>query len=286
MRKLNLEQGSEEWLNWRRGLLTATDAAMLLGVSPYVTTYKGWQRKIGDAPEQAVNSAMLRGQRDEPRAREMFISQYGINMVSCCIESDTFNFIGASLDGLSDCGKYILEVKSQRPVDKVPELHMCQIQHQFLSVDNNAEKCFYVTIWEDKIYVIEVYQDPEWQKDYLPKAKEFWKKVVFKEAPEMTNKDYKDMNTSPEWETLASEYRKINQQIKSLEELKDSYKKELIKLCGEDSCIGSGIKIMKKFSKGRIDYEQACNELNIRDDQLEYYRKKGSESWAIMVDRK
>lgn len=286
MRKVHFEQGSDEWLNWRRGLLTATDAAMLLGVSPYCTPYKGWQRKIGDAPEQAMNSAMQRGHDDEPIARALFIQEYGINMHPCCVESEKNNFIGASLDGISDCGRFILEVKSQRPVDQVPEMHMCQMQHQFLSTDNEAEKCFYVSHWQGVNKTFEVYPDSEWQKAYLPQAKEFWKGVVFREPPAMTNKDYRDMNAATGWYSYACEYKRLCAEIKALEELKDSYKKELIKLCGEDSCFGAGIKVMKKFSKGRIDYKEACDVLNIRDDQLEQFRKEGSSTWAIMIDTK
>ena len=286
MRKVIFEQGSDEWLNWRRGLLTATDAAMLLGLSPYCTAYKGWQRKVGDAPEQKMNPAMQRGHDDEPIARALFVQEYGINMEPCCVESEIYNFIGASLDGISDCGKYILEVKSQRPVSQVPELHMCQMQHQFLSTDSTAEICFYVSHWQGENITFEVRPDLEWQKAYLPKAKEFWKQVVFREPPEMTNKDYKSMVQSSEWYCYAKEYKRICEEIKTLEEVKDSYKKELITLCGEDSCFGAGIKVMKKFSKGRIDYKEACDVLNVRDDMLEQFRKSGSSSWAITVDPK
>ena len=98
MRRVEFDQGSSEWLQWRKGLLTATDAPMLMRASPYATPYQGWQRKTGHAQEQQENEAMRRGKRDEPIAREWFIKEYGIHMESCCIESYTYNFIGASLD--------------------------------------------------------------------------------------------------------------------------------------------------------------------------------------------
>lgn len=290
MRKIPLEQGSEAWLNWRKSLLTATDAAMLMGRSPYCTPFKGWQRKIGDAPEQVVTSAMLRGQDDEPRARAMFIKQYGIHMTPCCIESELYNYLGASLDGISDCGRYILEIKSQ-PIERVkaegiPEFHLDQMQEQLLCTDNIAEMCFYCTIWGDEIYVLEVYPDTKWKENFIPQAKEFWKLCVFKEPPALTNKDYKEMNDNATWNSFATEYAKLAIQIKELEDIKDRYKEELIKLSGGDSCMGAGIKLMKKFIKGRIDYKEACDVLNVRDDQLEQFRKKGSESWAITLDSK
>ncbi len=188
MRKVEFEQGSPEWLEWRRGLLTATDAAMLLGLSPYVTPYQGWQRKKGLIPEQVSNAAMERGHRDEPIARDLFIKEYGINMTPCCVESDEFNFIGSSLDGLSDCGRYILEVKSQRPVERIPDLHMMQMQHQMISTDNLVEKAFYVSHWDGKNTTFEAYPDPEWKKMYIPKAREYWKGVIFYDPPPLMSK--------------------------------------------------------------------------------------------------
>lgn len=289
MRKIYLEQGSEKWLDWRKTFLTATDAAIILGNSPYATPFKGWQRKVGQAPEQFVNNAMLRGQRDEPIARQIFIEQYGINMIPYCIESEIYNFLAASLDGISDCGKYILEIKSQRieeiRANGVPNFHMDQMQHQMLCADNTIEKCFYVSIWDNEIYVIEVFPDLEWKKKYIPKAKDFWRSIVFFEPPQMNHKDYRNMNDITEFNEVANEYKKICDQLDSLEEMKQFYKKELIRICGEDSGMGAGLKVIKKFSKGRIDYKEVCSSFSLNENELEKFRKDKSESWAILVDK-
>lgn len=287
MRRVELEQGSKEWLDWRKERLTATDAAALLGVSPYVTPFKCWERKVGQAPEQVVTSAMLRGLRDEPRARKMFIDMYGINMTPCCIESAEYDFLGASLDGISDCGRYILEVKSQQllPIKTfgVPEFHMPQMQHQMMC-DKKIEKCFYVSIWENEIVVIEVLPDLNWRKEYLPKAIDFWKGVLLFDPPSLSNRDYVDMSGKGQWNTLAREYREINEQIKSLEDQRCSLKKQLITICGENSCTGYGIKVLKKTIKGRIDYDKAFEAFQIEEGRLAEFRKPSSSSWMITID--
>lgn len=288
MRKVNFDQGSNEWLNWRRGLLTATDAATLLGVSPYCTPYKGWQRKIGDIPEQSMNAAMQRGIDDEPIARNLFIQEYGINMTPCCIESDSYNFIGSSLDGLSDCGEFILEVKSQRPIDKIPEFHMCQMQHQILSTDGKAKKAFYVSHWQGENRVFEVLPDLNWQKEYISKAKSFWEKVVFRDPPDFCEKDYQDRSNDASWAFWANEcknscmqIKELEKNIKDLQKYKDLCKENLVTICNGESSFGSGIKLLKRHSKGRVDYEMA-----LKDNQIdpEKYRKNSSSSWVIMLD--
>lgn len=286
MRKIELDQGTDDWLAWRRSLLTATDAAILLGLSPYCTPYKGWQRKLGDIPEQEVTEAMLRGIREEPKACAMFIEQTGMNMTPCCVQSEYFPFIGASLDGLSDCGQYILEIKSQRPVNKIPDFHNMQMQHQFLSTDNTVKKGFYVSIWEDTIYPIEINPDMEWMQEYLYKAKDFWRMVALREAPPLMAKDYKDMKNNGTWQAYANEYITTCNQIKHLEMIKDSYKTELIKLCEDENCSGHGIKVMKRKVKGRIEVDELVKELSIPEQTVERYRKADSTSWAIMLDGK
>lgn len=289
MRKVDYPQGSPEWLDWRKNRITATDAATLLGVNPYCTPYKLWQRKTGQAEEQAVNSAMLRGQRDEPIARDLFIKESKINMTPCCIESEYNPFLGASLDGISDCGRYLLEIKSQ-PIDRVkkegiPEYHMCQMQHQLLCTEPMAKICFYVSIWDGEIHVQEVYPDTKWMKEYIPKANEFWKKIVFFEAPPLSKGDYRDMSDDNLWYNLASQYRTLNDRIKSMEAAKEDIKNRLVSMCQNENGAGSGIKVIKKQSKGRIDYPTLIESLDINEAILEQYRGKSTESWTVMLDK-
>ena len=44
---IELEQGSPEWLSWRRTVITATDASVIMGNNPWETPYSCWQRKLG-----------------------------------------------------------------------------------------------------------------------------------------------------------------------------------------------------------------------------------------------
>lgn len=281
MRKIELEQGSSDWLAWRKGLITATEAGSILGINPYCTIYKSWQRKVGLIPEQKETEPMRRGKRDEPIARDLFIKQYGIDMIPCCVESDKYNFIGASLDGLSPCGKYLLEIKSQQlhPRD-MPEYHYAQMQHQMLCDDEDKiERCFYVCHWAGENTITEVLPDMEWRKNYLEKAAEYWKCVVFFEAPEMKTGDYKSRECDLAWTSSALQYRRICAQIKELEDQKEAFRKDLIALSGNENSFGSGVKVMQNVVKGRIDYELIQDLKNI---DLEQYRKPRTISWKIM----
>ncbi len=287
MKIIELEQGSEAWLSWRKTVITATDCPAILGSSPWSTAYKVWQRKLGLVDEQKSNAAMERGKRLEPIIRKRFIKNFGVNMTPVVVESSEYEFLGASLDGLSDCGKYILEIKTggnklhEMALDGViPTYYMAQIQQQLLVT--GADKCFYFVGGEDEgtDIGIEVYPHAEFAKSYIPVARAFWKCVAFNEPPALQDSDYKDMSPEPQWKMYAEQYRNVSEQIKNLEEIKDSYRKELLKLCGDQSCSGQGLKVMKSTMRGRVDYD-VIPELQGID--LDKYRKGSITSWKVFM---
>jgi putative phage-type endonuclease len=287
MKVIKLEQGSQEWLSWRKTVITATDCPAILGSSPWSTAYKCWQKKLDLIPEQKTNDAMERGKRLEPFIRDRFIKKFGINMTPIVVESSEYEFLGASLDGLSDCGKYILEIKTgghklyQMAKDGVvPQYYLDQMQHQLLVT--GAEKCFYQVGSEDetKDIIIDVYPQADFAKNFIPVARAFLKCIAFNEPPALQDSDYKNMSDEPAWKGYAREYRKLNDQIKNLEEIKESYRKELLKLCGDQNCSGEGLRVMKTTMRGRVDYD-AIPELQGID--VDKYRKNSTSSWKIMV---
>lgn len=292
MRFVELEQGTQEWLSWRRGLLTASDAASILGKSPYCTAYQCWQRKLGLIPEQTKTPAMQRGINDEPIARAMFNEFYGYDMQPAIIQNEDKPFIGASLDGICKDpewpGYFIgLEIKSQN-IEKIkdegiPEFHYAQLQHQFLASGGLMDYIYYVSYQNGQIYDIKVQFDNHWICDYAEKAKEFWGKVVKCEAPDLSEKDYKDMSGNHEWRAFSAAYWEICQNIKELEEQKDSYRKKLSALAQGINCCGNGIKVCHRTTKGRIDYDSIPE---LQGIDLELYRKKSSTSCAILLDAK
>ncbi len=63
MKIVNLSQREEDWLDWRRQGVTATDAAILLNRSPYKTRWRLWAEKTGYAREVdlSLNPLVRRG---------------------------------------------------------------------------------------------------------------------------------------------------------------------------------------------------------------------------------
>ena len=285
MKIIELEQGSQEWLSWRKTVITATDCSCILGNNPWTTAYKCWQRKLGLIEEQASSAAMERGKALEPEARAQFIERYGLNMIPVVVESAEFDFLGASLDGISDDGRALLEIKCggtklhQMALNQeIPQYYLDQIQHQLLVT--GAERCFYYSYDGTNGICIEVLPNPEFKATFMPKAREFWKCVAFNEPPPLQDSDYKDMSGEPQWKGFAGEYRKLCEQIKNLEDIKDSYRKELLKLSGDQNCLGGGVRVMKTIMRGRVDYDAIPE---IKGVDLDQYRKNSSSTWKILI---
>lgn len=288
MKEVKLEQGSPEWLSWRKTVITATDCPAILGSSPWSTAYKCWQRKLDLVEEQKTNDAMERGKRLEPEARAQFTQKFGIDMTPMVVESTEFDFLGASLDGISIMGNYILEIKcggqklhNMASHGIIPDYYLDQMQHQLLVT--RAEKCFYYSYDGKDGICIEVLPDPTFIDRFMPKARAFWKSVAFFEAPPLQDSDYMNMNDNLDWAEYAKMYRETDAAIKALEDKKDYLRKKLIEMCGDQSCTGTGIKVIKTLVKGRVAYDEIPEIKNI---DLDKYRKNSTTSWKILVDEK
>lgn len=281
---VELEQGTPEWLAWRRTVITGTDCPAILGSSPWSSAYKIWQRKLGHTEEQASNEAMERGKRLEPEARAQFNERYNMNMSPEVVESTEFEFLGASLDGMCMLGRSLLEIKcggaklhAMAANQEIPQYYLDQIQHQLLVT--GAERCYYYSYDGKDGICIEVLPDPEFKARFIPKAREFWRCVALNEPPALQDSDYKDKTGDSSWKAVASEYRNLCEQIKNLEDLKQTYRKELLKLSGEENCLGEGIRVMKTIMPGRIDYDEVPE---LKGINLEPYRKAPSTVWKVL----
>lgn len=285
MKIIEVEQGSPEWLSWRKTVITATDCPAIRGSSPWTTAYKCWQKKLGLIPEEISNAAMERGKRLEPEARAKFIQEYNIDMTPAVVESSEFDFLGASLDGISEFGAAILEIKcggkklhDMAERGEIPQYYIDQIQHQLLVT--GAHRAFYYSYNGENGICIEIFPDPEFKEKFLAQAREFWKCVAFNEPPTLQESDYKDNSNEPDWLRISSGYRNLCDQIKNLEELKEEHRRELIKLSGDQNCSGGGVKIMKSVIRGRISYDDIPE---LKGVNLDKYRKSSTTTWKILV---
>lgn len=190
----NIDQGTEEWLEMRRGILTASEVKLILTPTLKIanndkTRQHVWelaaQRLTGYVEPHYISDDMLRGFDDEVRARGLYSERYAPVTECGFVTNDILGFrIGYSPDGLvGDDG--LIEAKSR--LQKYQVQTICE----GILPDEYALQCqtgLWVTgrKWLDFIsysgglpmFVHRVYPDPVTQDAIVSAAEEFEAKVI------------------------------------------------------------------------------------------------------------
>jgi putative phage-type endonuclease len=277
-------QGSADWHSWREGKVGASEAPTIMGDNPFKTALKLWNEKSGVIPRQAPNSAMIHGQRTEKEAREACELELNVKFKPACVEHSDLNWMIASLDGLSECKKFIVEikcpVKEERHLDvfmsgKIPSYYFAQVQHQ-LAV-TGLELAYFYSYFNGEGVLVEVPRDQKYIDNLMNKEKEFHQSILDGVPPAPTNKDYRD-NDSLEWSRTASELKDIKVKMKQLQEQEKILKNELITLASGVPTKGYGVTVFPVTRSGTIDYKRI--EIDLLLD-LDLYRKSPTTTWQV-----
>lgn len=144
----------EAWLQTRREGIGASDAGVLLGMSPYKTNVQLWEEKVGlRVPEDISDKPYVQyGHDAEPHLRALFALDHPELEVKYdspykIIRNDNHPFIQASPDGelveRSTGRKGGLEIKTteiRSPTQwkewdgRIPETYYCQVLWQMLAI--------------------------------------------------------------------------------------------------------------------------------------------------------
>ena len=186
----DLIQGSDEWLDQRRGMMTASVVGQLItpktikpaanDTSRALITLLAAERITGWTDSVYVSDDMFRGTMDEPVARDAY-SRYDAPVFECgfMVRDDWGYSIGYSPDGLvGDDG--LIEVKSRRAktqlmtivADEVPLSNMAQLQCGLLV--SGRQWCDYVSYCGGMpLWVKRVLPDSRWEKAIVEAVQTF-----------------------------------------------------------------------------------------------------------------
>lgn len=140
-----IEQGTPEWLELRRGILTASEMKLIITPTLKVASNEKErahlyellaQRITGYVEPQYVSDDMLRGHEEEEDARQLYAEKYApVETIGFIVNTDLGFKIGYSPDGLVGSNG-LIEIKSRKQKyqvetilnDEVPSEYMIQIQ--------------------------------------------------------------------------------------------------------------------------------------------------------------
>lgn len=278
-----LVQQTDEWLEMRRSKIGASDAPVIMGVSPWSTKYKLWQEKLQLIEPKKQTKAMADGIKGEDEARIAFINRTGIIMAPDIVFSKQNDFMMASLDGISPDRKYILEIKRPGVADhelakkrEVPEKYFPQLQHQ-MDVCELDMAYYYSYRGPNDEVLLEVFRDDKYIKRMVPLEKEFWDCMNEFVAPKMTERDY-ELKEDDIWHATASQWLSISKELQALEKKEKELRELLISQSHNTSSMGGGVRVSRIVRKGNVDYAKIPE---LQSVNLERYRKNPIETWRI-----
>ncbi len=195
------EADKAAWLEKRKHYVTGTDAAKLLGLSPFGSIFDVWLDKTGQAPEFAQSAAMRAGTAFESAILKMYAEDTdaklehvdGYNLVTC----DKYPRLGASLDGWNHSLGCPVDAKNIRMKDEkwgdawtsdFPDYYKTQLQVQMMVTGAKFAHLAVMFSGQDfNIYTMEY--DDELAQKIVEASEAFWPYVENSEMPEASGSE-------------------------------------------------------------------------------------------------
>ncbi len=203
-----MHQNTNEWTEWRKQGIGASEVPIVIGISPWSTPYQLWQEKTGRKKSFEGNHVTHRGQELESKARKLYELTALEDMAPQVAIHPKYPICRCSLDGIRADGNLILEIKcpgeethALAKAGKLPPYYMAQVQYQ-LAV-TGADSCHYFSFGKDESFaLIEVLPDLKQQGELIAAALHFWDDYILKDIPPpLMPQDVKEVN-SPQFESL------------------------------------------------------------------------------------
>lgn len=250
------ELSREEWLARRRQGIGGSDAAAILGVSPWASAFDVWLEKTGEysGGPDPDSEVMYWGTVLEDLVAREFSRRTGKkvrkrNAILCHPEHE---WMLANVDRLVVGEEAGLECKTTSAYnqsqwdDKIPPGYYAQVQH-YMAVTGFDTWYLAVLIGGQKYKDFVVGRDPEYIENLIQAEMEFWRKVERGEPPEMDGSaacsqvlarlypeaKEDEQELSPEAFSLVSQYEEAQEEEKAAQIRKDEAANKLKELLQE-----------------------------------------------------
>lgn len=192
-KRIELEQGTKEWLDWRINGITATEASAALGVSKWATPLTVYKGKLDPKPHEKSKYEEWGNLLEDVIKFKKFAKEHPEFEVrqGSCYEDD---WRKCSLDGeLYKDGKCvaILEIKTGRSFKgwyPVPDYYFAQVQWQ-MHVTGIHKVYFAVLLNGCEYFEREVDYDPHYCEELEAACLKLWECICNKTPPEATELD-------------------------------------------------------------------------------------------------
>ena len=290
--RVALVQGTEPWHEWRSGGIGGSEASSVMNCSPYTTKHNLALYKTGaKQPPEFPEFLAKKGHAKEIIGRNYAEAMLGVTLNAECYQSDDYDSIRASLDGISPDETITFEskfvgakaFKAQKESLDIPDHHYWQIVQGFIAV-KKATHCYYVVVNDsDECHGVMVERIESDCKTLQTALCEFWAYIksgveIVDESPEFV-----DLSGNNEFNAAMADYLRVCESIKQKELERDAAKKILLNLANHQSSQCDAGKVKFYDVKGAVDYDKL---LSVHKIDAEAYRKKTTVRSRITTNEK
>lgn len=179
----DIEQGTAKWLQWRRGVIGASEASIIMGEN----RWKGRQQLIDEKCERVEpfqgNDVTREGNLNEPHARAALERKHKEKLTPTIVQDSHEPFLAASLDAINSSKDQIYEIKcgarTYETVEisgKVPSYYVAQIQH-ILMVTQMESLIFAAYRPQESLITFEVFRNDRYICELRKKEMDFIKEL-------------------------------------------------------------------------------------------------------------
>jgi len=272
--KHDLQPNTPEWLELRKGFRTASEAPIVLGISPFQTPENFKLIKAG-LKKQYYSKAMELGHTLEDQVRQHAGAHFDLNFKE---EIWTRGKYLASLDGID--GDVLVEIKvSDHTYNAlhdgvIPEYYYAQVQQQ---LHCSPAKVGYIYAYSPKkdayIHSAPIEEMPM----YMESIEEAWENFDAMPVPEKI-----DFSEDGSVVNLFHEYQSLKRKADELKERMETVKEKLVERAQDHSIEAAGYKLTKSKPRTSYDYSKACKDAKL---DLSKYEKVGNPSWTITAPK-
>lgn len=276
MIKYDVAPNTPEWLELRKKYRTASEAPIVLGISPF-TSINDFKLIKAGLKKQFYNKAMQQGHQLEEQVRQHASDHFDLDFKE---EIWTRGGYLASLDGI-DKGT-IVEIKVSDYTfnhlydGDMPEHYFAQVQQQLYCA---GAKVGYIYCYSPKRdeYIMSAPIEP--MPTYMESIAEAWDKFDAMELPDNAPVDFTGDGFL---ENLFAEYAYLKSEADSLKAKMDEIKVKLIEASSERSLVVGEYSLTKSKPRVTTDYAQACKDAKL---DLSDYKKEGEPSYTVKLPK-
>ena len=293
---VDLQQGTQPWLDWRSQGITATDIPTILGLNPYKTAYSLWLEKTGRAnpPDLRGNPNVERGNRLEPIARQVLEETHDEVLLPACVEYSAWPTLRASLDGLStEDIPYEIKAPTEKKFDELTNdgtdsptyrLYDAQVVAQCVTVGAERGVLFFY-LEDGRSLTFEIQVDNEDIDTVLNAARSFWECIETDTPPELDpnrdlfipesgDEEFRWRLHSKEWNQRTARIKELEAELKLEKSLRSESQEALTAMMGNYRTTDyAGIKVTQFTKQGSIDHAAYHAAKGTDPAELENFRR-------------